>query len=112
MQPFSGYHCLRHDYECNQCPPVVLLGSIKSIGTVSTRANYNPIQVAVLTIMLVVVANLANTKLYKKTEILLKTLAHTYTHLRVLGEIYPMNTNMAGFKWFSKDFVFYCFGQK
>ena len=24
------------------------------------------------------------------------------THLRVLNKSYPMNTNMAGFRWFSK----------
>ena len=24
------------------------------------------------------------------------------THLRVLGESYPMNTNTTGFRWFSK----------
>ena len=24
------------------------------------------------------------------------------THLRVLSKSYPMNTNMAGFRWFSK----------
>ena len=29
------------------------------------------------------------------------------THLRVLSESYPMNTNMTGFRWFSK-----IFGQK
>ena len=32
-----------------------------------------------------------------------ETLAHMHaTHLRVLSESYPMNTNMAGFRWFSK----------
>ena len=24
------------------------------------------------------------------------------THIRVLGESFPMNTNMTGFRWFSK----------
>ena len=28
------------------------------------------------------------------------------THLRVLGEIFPMNMNMTGFGWFSKVFAF------
>ena len=28
------------------------------------------------------------------------------THLRVLGEKFPMNTNMTGFRWFSKIFAF------
>ena len=30
------------------------------------------------------------------------------THLRVLSESYPMNTNMTGFRWFSKIFVSLC----
>ena len=30
------------------------------------------------------------------------TLAHG-THLKVLDESYPMNTNMTGFRWFSKN---------
>ena len=34
------------------------------------------------------------------------------THLRVLSKGYQMNTNMTGFRWFSKDFVSLCFGQK
>ena len=33
------------------------------------------------------------------------------THLRVLSESYPMNTNMTGFLWFSKDFAFLYLGQ-
>ena len=35
---------------------------------------------------------------------ILKSL-HMATHLRVLSKIYPMNTNMVGFKWFSKIFL-------
>ena len=27
------------------------------------------------------------------------------THLRELGRSYPMNTNMSGFRWFSKIFI-------
>ena len=34
------------------------------------------------------------------------------THLVMLSERYPMNTNMTGFRWFSKSFAFLCFGQK
>ena len=30
------------------------------------------------------------------------------THLRVLSESYPINTNMTGFRWFSKIVVFLC----
>ena len=29
------------------------------------------------------------------------------THLRVLIESFPMNTNMTGFGWFSKVFAFF-----
>ena len=32
------------------------------------------------------------------------------THLRVLSESYPMNTNMTGFGWLSKIFASLCFG--
>ena len=31
------------------------------------------------------------------------------THLRVLSEGYPMNTNMTGFRWISKVVAFMCF---
>ena len=34
------------------------------------------------------------------------------TLLRVLIESYPMNTNVAGIRWFSKTFVSLCFGWK
>ena len=34
------------------------------------------------------------------------------THMRVLSESYPMNTNMTEFGWVSKIFAFLCFGQK
>ena len=34
------------------------------------------------------------------------------TRLRLLSESYPMNTNVTGFKWFSKIFAFLCFGMK
>ena len=33
------------------------------------------------------------------------------THLKVLSESFPMNTNMTGFRWFSKIFEFLCLGQ-
>ena len=51
----------------------------------------------VLTLVLVV-ANLANTKWCKKTRKWLKPW-HMGTHLRVLSKSYPMNTNMSGFKF-------------
>ena len=34
------------------------------------------------------------------------------THLRVPIEYYPMNTNLTGFRCFSKIFVSMCFGGK
>ena len=37
---------------------------------------------------------------------------HMGTHLRVLGESFPMNTNMTGFRWFSKILSSLCFGWK
>ena len=49
-------------------------------------------------------ANLANTKWCKDPEKWPKPW-HMGTHLRVLGESYPMNTNMTWFRWFSKNFV-------
>ena len=33
------------------------------------------------------------------------------TYLNVLSESYQMNTNMEGFRWFSKSVVSLCFGQ-
>ena len=46
-------------------------------------------------------ANLANSKWCVNPEKWLKPW-HMGTHLKVLCESYPMNTNMIGFKWFSK----------
>ena len=34
------------------------------------------------------------------------------THLRVLSESYLMNTNMTGFRLFSKIVAYLCFGRK
>ena len=45
----------------------------------------------------------------KKKLKMIETLAHG-THLRVLSESFPMNTNMTGFRWFSKILTFLCFG--
>ena len=42
--------------------------------------------------------------LYKKPKKLLKPW-QMGTHMRVLSESYPMNTNMTGFRWFSKILV-------
>ena len=46
-------------------------------------------------------ANLANTKWCKKYEKWLKPL-HTITHMRVLGESFPISTNMTGLGGFSE----------
>ena len=63
-----------------------------------------------LTILLLV-TNLANTKWCKKSEKWLKPW-HMGTHLRVLSISYPMDTNMTGFRWFSKNFASLWFGRK
>ena len=49
--------------------------------------------------LMLMAANFANRKLYKKPETLLEPLhmGSLGTHLRVLGESYPMNTNMTEF---------------
>ena len=61
-----------------------------------------------LTLMLLVAKFAYSKKGGKMTE----TLAYWYMNLRVLSESYPMNTNMAGFKCFSKIFAPLCFEQK
>ena len=53
------------------------------------------------------VTNSANSKWCKKTEKWLKPL-HMGTHLKVLSESYPMNTNMTGFRRFSKKKLRHC----
>ena len=53
---------------------------------------------------MLLVAILTNTKRCKKTENWLKAW-HMGTHLRVLSESYPMNTNMTGFRLFSQKFI-------
>ena len=63
-----------------------------------------------LTLMLVV-ANLVNKKWCKKDKKWLKPW-HMGNHLRVLSEYFPMNTNMAGFRRFSKIFASLYFRRK
>ena len=60
-----------------------------------------------LTLMLLV-TNLANTKWCKKPEKWPKPW-QMGTHMKVLGESFPINANMAGFRWFSKIFASLCF---
>ena len=63
----------------------------------------------ILTLMLLV-ANSTNTKWCEKPEKSLKPW-QMGTHLRVLSESFQMNTNMTGFRWFSKIFAFLYIGQ-
>ena len=51
-------------------------------------------------IFMLLVANQANTKWCKEPEKWLKPW-HMGTHLRVLSESYPVNTNITRFRWFS-----------
>ena len=60
---------------------------------------------------MLLIATLANTKLCKNPEKLLKPW-QMGTHLRVLSESYPKNTNMTGFRWFSTIFESLFFGRK
>ena len=61
---------------------------------------------------MLLVANLAVTKLCKKTKKWTKPWQMgTYMYLRVLSESYPMSTNMTGFRWFSKIVTFLYFWQ-
>ena len=53
---------------------------------------------------MLLVANLAKYKMLQKNLKLPKPW-HMGTHLRVLGESYPMNTNMTGLRLFSKIFA-------
>ena len=48
---------------------------------------------------MLLVVNLANTKICKNTLKCLNPLP-LGTHLRVLSESYPMNTSMTWFRWF------------
>ena len=59
---------------------------------------------------MLLVANLA-TKWRKNPEFFLKPW-HMGTHLKVLCKTFSINTNMTGFKCFSKTFASLCFGWK
>ena len=56
-----------------------------------------PLLLPLLTLPMLLVANLANAKRCKKPGYWLIPL-HMGTHLRVRSEGYPMNTNMTGFR--------------
>ena len=60
---------------------------------------------------MLMVANLANTTWSKNPEKWLKN-PSTWVLIWVLSKSYPMNTNMTGFRWFSKIFASLCFGRK
>ena len=64
----------------------------------------NCIVITELLTLILVVTYLAKTKWCRNTEKWMKPW-HMGTHLRVLSDSYPMNTNMTGFRWFSKIFV-------
>ena len=53
---------------------------------------------------MLLVANCTNTKWWENPEKLLKPW-HMGTHLKVLSESYPMNSNITGLRWFSVIFV-------
>ena len=63
--------------------------------------------------LLLLMNDFANTKIENDAKNLKKYLKpwHMGTHLRALRESYPMNTNMTGFRCFSKIFAFLRFGQ-
>ena len=61
---------------------------------------------------MLLVAFLAKTKLCKNhVHNMIETLAYG-TLLRVLSESFPMNTNVTGFRWFSKIVPSLCIGRK
>ena len=55
--------------------------------------------------------NFFNTKMMQKTWKMSETLANG-THLRLLTESFPMNTNMTEFRWFPKFYASLCFIRK
>ena len=74
--------------------------------------GYLSIQVAALVWVLLLtlvllVAKLVNMKWWQKAGEWLKPW-HMATHLRVLSQSYPMNTNMTCFGWFSKFLALLC----
>ena len=88
---------------------VVTISSFRNC-SMSSRLLEHCFKVIFLTLMLLV-ANLANTKWCKKTAKLLKPW-HMGTHLRELVESFPMDTNMTAFRWFSKTSASLCFERK
>ena len=80
-------------------------------GDVRVHMSNTSITSPKLTLPMLQVANLANTKWCKKPEKWMEP-CWIGTHLRVLSESYSMNTNMTGFRRFSKIFPSYCFGRK
>ena len=81
---------------------VLTVAGIKEL-TSNMYANImssSPISRRSLLTLILLVADLAKTKLCEKPEKWLKTW-QMGTHLRVLAEIFPIYTNMTGFGWFS-----------
>ena len=99
----------RCHYFKEEWPQLTTLGPFCKVST-AVSFTFCIIDITYLTLMLLV-ADLANIKLGKNPQILLKPW-HMGTQPRELSESCPMNTNMTGFGWFSKFFVSLCFGQK
>ena len=89
---------------------IVVILCIIGLTHLHLKPTQGSIQYQFLTLMLPV-ANLSNTKWCQKTWKWLKPW-HMGTHLKVLSESYPVNTNMTGFTCLSKIFASLCFGQK
>ena len=83
---------------------IALVEGLPSHILYTIHQNPESVYLSILTLMLLV-ANLANSKwCKKKIEKWLKPW-QMGTHLRVLGESSPMNTNMTGLRLFSKIFA-------
>ena len=65
-----------------------------------------------ISILMLLLANFTYTKWHKKCWTMTETLAQRYSSESTRWELNPMNTNMTGFRWFTKIFAFSCFGRK
>ena len=110
--------CIRHQYSLGLRADLIVRESqwvfSRPVRLTVLSGTLLPCQLAwflwLLTLMLLV-ANLANTKWCKKPEKWPKPW-QMGTHLRVLSESFQMNTNLTGFRWFSKIFAFLYLGWK
>ena len=104
---YTKYNSEKKNENEGQESSEILNDMIISFITLFLQTNWRQ---GTLTQMLLV-SNLANTKWCKKSEKWLKPWGMD-THLRVLSKIYPISTNMTGFRGFSKIFASLCFGRK